>query len=87
MSSQATKKGDIERITVPGQSRQKCLWDPISLGKENIVVVCTCHPVTTGSIKQEDSISGQPEQKARHYLQHNQSKNVWRCGSSDRTLT
>jgi hypothetical protein len=43
MSSQATKKGDIERITVPGQSRQKVSESPISTNKLDMVANA-CHP-------------------------------------------
>jgi hypothetical protein len=57
---------------VHGQPRQKIL--PVI-------------PATSGSIKRRRS-KGQdgPEQKARSYLQNNQRRKGWRCGSSIRVL-
>jgi hypothetical protein len=44
-------------------------------------------PVTVGNIKEEDSGSGQPGKKVRSYVQNNQRKRGWRCGSIGSTPT
>jgi hypothetical protein len=44
LSSQNTQETKIGRIAVLGQTGQKSLWDPISMGEELGLVACTCHP-------------------------------------------
>jgi hypothetical protein len=42
------------------------------------VVARVCHPSHVGSIKQEDHSAGPLEEKARPYLQNNQSQKGWK---------
>jgi hypothetical protein len=58
----ATWEAEIQRIEVPGQSRQKVRKNPISvknLGK----VVHTCHPGYPGSLCRRVTVQDQPVKK------------------------
>jgi hypothetical protein len=78
---------EIERIMVPGQPGHKRLQDPISMGKK--IWAWWCMPViltVVGSVKQ-DCGPGQSRQKVGPFLQNNQSKKGWRCGSKLEALS
>jgi hypothetical protein len=49
-------------------------------------VACSCYLSDAKSLKQEELGLGLPGQKVRLYLQNNQSKKCWRCGSSSNVL-
>jgi hypothetical protein len=63
-------EAEIRKMTVQSQPRQKFCktsTQPIA----GCTVVCTYHP---NKLKKQDGSPGQPRQKARPYLQNNQSK-------------
>jgi hypothetical protein len=64
---------EIRRIMVPDQPGQKSLQDPISMGKNLVMVAAPVIPETEGSVKQEDHNTGPPGQKASPYLKNNQN--------------
>jgi hypothetical protein len=62
-------------------ARAKSSWDP-HLNQWLGMMTHICHPSYCGKHKQEDHSLGQPGQKARPYLQNNQSKKGWGRASS-----
>jgi hypothetical protein len=69
-------KAEIGRIILPKQAGQKSLQDPHLNEKRLGVVACPCHPSHGG--KPEIGGPGWPGQKARPYVQNNQSTKGWR---------
>jgi hypothetical protein len=77
---------EIGKIMVPGQPQgEKSLQDPHLNGQKLGLVVHTPHPSCNSKYKIGGSWSRLwPGQKEKPYLQNNQNKRDWRCGSSSR---
>jgi hypothetical protein len=79
----AIQASEIRKIKVSGQARQKVCKAPSQPEKLGMLVR-NCHPRDCRKLKIGGSWYNQLRQKGRLYLQNNQSKKGWRCGSSNR---
>jgi hypothetical protein len=64
------------------QSRQKSSQDPISTEKDLGVVAHTCHPSNDRKPTIEELQTRLAWAKTENLSPNNQSKKVWKCGSS-----